>query len=368
MRYDGCNTGGMRGLMAGIVICTALPACAIDGEEVPTQLPGHDMPGKEDAPNPAAWWIGASVDASAAQQNSGVRTTFTVVDKAPEAGCFGAWTSETLDNGLWAQVGYASCNTNGTHLFSGFYQVYSGSFELVDGEIPMTEGLHSFSMAQTSGTFWTFAFDGAPFGAFDMGTASADGTYAQTVIEETDAHVAYPPPATKFPEVISWLHDGVWTRPAKAVVYNNTGVQGANGRDQDATMAVDEMEVSGSVSRAPAGTELWQAPATPSTFTPVSVSAHLPYVALVAPTGTGTLSGTVTLNANASAPSGIASVVFWVGHHQQPTCTLHKPPFTCAFDTTTVGNGSPWVTVVATGKAGQTTSEAYRVNVHNPAP
>jgi hypothetical protein len=61
------------------------------GTGYPTVVGGQDF-----------WWIGTTVDQSAAIVNSGLRTTFEVTNVPPAKGCIDTWTSETLDNGVWA--------------------------------------------------------------------------------------------------------------------------------------------------------------------------------------------------------------------------------------------------------------------------
>jgi hypothetical protein len=294
------------------------------------------------------------VDRSAALENSGIRTTFQVVHSPPPDGfCISSWASETLDDGLWGQVGYSDCVLDGAEQFNGFYQVYRDSFEMVDGEIPITEGLHSFAMALTSGTTWTFAMDGLPFGALDMGTTFADGAWTQIMTEEEPAPY-YSPPTTAFPEAMSLLHDGIWMQPAKAVIFNSLGVPGVSGNQQDPTLVQNGMRISGSDPLLPPNTTLWDGPLTPSTYVPVSASSGGPFVMLESPAAGSTVSGTLTLDVIATSPQGIANVVFWLGG-SKPRCVVTAAPFMCEWDSTKFHDGAHWVQFVVTDTSGQQT-------------
>jgi hypothetical protein len=329
--------------------------CAADTAQDPRPPVSHGgATGKGDAPA-GFWWVGATV--APAVPNSGIRTTFGVVNSPPPIGCVDSWASETLANGIWGQVGYAACNVDGAETFTGFYQVYSGALELVDGEIPMTEGLHSFSMALTSGTTWTFTLDGQAFGALDMGTAAADGSWSQIVTEEGNGVPApYPQPAIEFPEAISVLQDGVWMQPGGAVVYNSAGVPGVIGNLQDPTLGLNAISMPGS-EVLPTNTPLWDGPLGTTTYTTVSAASGAPFAMLDSPAAGSTVSGTVTLQATATSTSGIANVTFWVpGHRNAPACVVTAAPFTCDWDTTIAADGTRYVTIFVTDTAGQQTS------------
>jgi len=331
-------------------------ACSVDpgsGARPPLRHGGD--PGKGDS-SVGFWWIGATVDSSAAVVNSGIRTTFAVVNAPPPAGCVDSWASQTLDNGIWGQVGYAACNLDGTETFTGFYQVYSGNLELVDGEISMTEGLHSFAMTLASDTTWTFAMDGQPFGALDMGTASSDGTWSQIVTEEGNGVPApYSPPAMDFPEALSLLSGGAWMQPAKAIVYNTMGVPGVIGSLQDPTLSQNQIALSPSAPLLDPNATLWDASAAPSTYAPVVASSGSPFVMLDSPAAGTTVAGTVALDATATSSAGLANVTFWIGG-DTPACVLTSAPFTCDWDTTAVTDGETYVTIIATDASGQQTA------------
>jgi hypothetical protein len=93
-----------------------------------------------------------------------------------------------------------------------------------------------------------------------------------------------------------------------------------------------------------------------------------PTVSITAPSGGATVSGTVTITANAADNVTVASVQFLVNG-----AALGAPdttsPYSASWNTTTGGNGSFTLTAVATDGAGnQTTSAPVTVTVSNAAP
>jgi hypothetical protein len=92
-----------------------------------------------------------------------------------------------------------------------------------------------------------------------------------------------------------------------------------------------------------------------------------PEVALTAPAASSTLSGTVTLSANASDDVGIARVEFLAGTTVVGTDT--SAPYSTTWDTTGVADGSVSLTARATDSADQvTTSAAVAATVDNHGP
>lgn len=91
-----------------------------------------------------------------------------------------------------------------------------------------------------------------------------------------------------------------------------------------------------------------------------------PTIALTAPVGGSTLSGTQTISANASDNVGVSGVQFRVdGANLGAEDT--SAPYSVSWNTTNVGNGSHTLTAIARDAAGnQTTSSALTVNVSNP--
>ncbi|HET7026294.1 MAG TPA: Ig-like domain-containing protein [Candidatus Limnocylindrales bacterium] len=92
-----------------------------------------------------------------------------------------------------------------------------------------------------------------------------------------------------------------------------------------------------------------------------------PTVALTAPADGTNVSGTVTISADATDDVAIASVEFLVGTTSIGTDT--SAPYSVAWDTTAMADGSAAITARATDTAGQaTTSAARTVVVDNKAP
>jgi hypothetical protein len=104
------------------------------------------------------------------------------------------------------------------------------------------------------------------------------------------------------------------------------------------------------------------------TFTTLAGDGTPPSVAITAPPAGATVSGTVTVSANASDNVGVAGVQFKLnGANLGAEDTA--PPYAIAWNTTTTTNGSHTLTAVARDAAGnQGTSPAVPVTVSNTAP
>ncbi len=107
---------------------------------------------------------------------------------------------------------------------------------------------------------------------------------------------------------------------------------------------------------------------TTSSAVTVTVDNSAPTVAVTAPSGGALLGGTTTVTASASDNVGVAGVRFLVdGAAIGAEATA--APYSVAWNTTTVTNGSHTVTAVARDAAGNTTtSGAITVTVDNSAP
>lgn len=92
-----------------------------------------------------------------------------------------------------------------------------------------------------------------------------------------------------------------------------------------------------------------------------------PTVTLTGITAGATVSGTISLGANATDNVGVASVQFFAGGN--PIGTATAAPFTVDWNTTTLANGDVSVTAQAKDAFGNvTTSQAITVSVFNTAP
>jgi hypothetical protein len=92
-----------------------------------------------------------------------------------------------------------------------------------------------------------------------------------------------------------------------------------------------------------------------------------PGLTLSAPTGGGTVSGTVTVSATASDDVGVASVQFKVdGAAFGASQTV--PPYAAAWNTTSLANGNHTVSAVATDGSGNTATVNAVVDVENAPP
>lgn len=105
------------------------------------------------------------------------------------------------------------------------------------------------------------------------------------------------------------------------------------------------------------------APPPPSDTTP-------PTVSIIAPSNGATVSGTVTIEASATdSGSGVANVEFFRSGSSTSLCTDSTSPYTCAWDTTAVSNGSYALSARARDNAGnQSTIQSITVTVSNTAP
>jgi len=307
------------------------------------------------------WWIGATSPAKSLP-NTGVEAVMQEVDTPPPvgSGCFDCWTSETLDNGLWGQVGFAACSLGGNSFVSTFYQIWDTNPPeelLVDARVVQSSpGIHTYAMNLESGTTWAYSVDGTTFGVFDMRSAKSSGANAiATLCEEGDG-VADPfvPPAISVPVAMALLDEdaGIWAGAPEAEVYNTADLSGAAGNLQDSSLADDVVDIGGTIPLWKAGEKLWSGDS--AAFAPDAGPAGAnalapPLVTLTAPRPLATVHGKVTLTGTVTAADagvGIADVEFFVesqtGVFVQQT-PVTGPPFSTSWDTTRVVNGSYFV-------------------------
>jgi hypothetical protein len=110
----------------------------------------------------------------------------------------------------------------------------------------------------------------------------------------------------------------------------------------------------------------------PSVATMVHIGAPVdttpPTVSMTAPTDGATVTGPVTLSANASDNVAVASVQFQVDG-SAVGAPITQAPYTMSWDSTTVANGSHSISAVATDTAGNfTTATPVTVTTNNPIP
>jgi hypothetical protein len=324
-------------------------ACTVAAQhEAPAPAPATPHGGHADkADGPAGfWWKGARATDATAIENSGIEATFQVVNSPPPIGCIDWWTSETVMDGFWGQVGAEACTfTGGTTSFRAFYQVWDPTgIELVDASTPVSEGLHTFSMFVSEGTIWAFSIDAHAFGSFDMGSAASDGVSAQTLCEQGDGVPApYIGPEVYFPEVMSVLHQGTWMQPTGAVVKDTANIAGVVGANEDGALTANQMRIDGSTAFVAPDTPLWNSPPSNSYFPAVTTNDSVPFVLLDAPAAGSKESGSVAITARAAAAAGIQVVWFFVDG--QSACTRTAAPFTCEWDTSQVPDGAHYVSV-----------------------
>jgi hypothetical protein len=91
-----------------------------------------------------------------------------------------------------------------------------------------------------------------------------------------------------------------------------------------------------------------------------------PSVSVIAPANNATVSGTITLSANATDPAGITGVQFQIdGANLGSQVTGSGPTYSTSWNTTTVGNGSHTVTAIATDTGNRMASSSVTVTVNN---
>jgi hypothetical protein len=92
-----------------------------------------------------------------------------------------------------------------------------------------------------------------------------------------------------------------------------------------------------------------------------------PAVSLTSPSNAATLSGMVTLAANATDNTGVAGVQFQVdGANLGAIVTGLGPAYSMSWDTTTAANGTHTLTAMASDPAGNTAANSVSVTVNNP--
>jgi chitodextrinase len=120
------------------------------------------------------------------------------------------------------------------------------------------------------------------------------------------------------------------------------------------TLAVDAFDAAGNSSA--------RSTATASTM---ACDSTPPSVSITAPVGGSTVSGTVTVSANASDNAGVASVQFMLDGTKLGAAD-GSPPYSAPWNTTAASNGTHTLAAVATDTAGNsTTSGAVTVTVSN---
>ena len=90
----------------------------------------------------------------------------------------------------------------------------------------------------------------------------------------------------------------------------------------------------------------------------VTVDNAAPTVSLTAPGSGATVSGTVTLNATASDNVGVAGVQFFLDGAPLGAEDTTPDPYSVAWNTATVTNGTHTLTAIARDAAGNTTTSA----------
>ncbi len=330
------------------------------------------------------WWIGAESTGSAGVPNNGVQAIIQSVSDAPSGGCFDCWTSESLTNGTWGQIGFSACDPSVGYPFEAFYQIWNTSTEgalpdggvdygvfLVDGETTnLSTGDHLFTMSVVSGTTWAFAVDGVVLGTYDMGSATANEVNAiSTLCEEGDGVAAqYVPPQVDMPVTMDVLQSGTWSPVAAGDVYNTAGLSGVVGHLQDAGPDESVVVGGGAPYLAP-GTPLWTSASGAEPPDAGPATSFPPFVTITAPVAGTTVSGTVAVTTSVHASTGsIASVVFY-----DDTGTLlatdATAPYDFSWDTSGLADGGThYIQAGAEDHAGNTTWVTVYVNVVALAP
>jgi MYXO-CTERM domain-containing protein len=361
------------------------------GHRIGSYLLGHTQTEADGGNTPFGnfWWIGASSTSTSAIPNSGVRMEADVITTpaAAAGGCFSVWTSDTLANQMWGQIGYSACNLPGEPFYdlTSFFQVWDLSIGpdgqlVVDQESSdITPGLHAFAMYVESGTTWVFAVDGNVMGAVDMGSTTADTPGGVSLLSEEGDGVAAPfaPPAVAVPVAMEVYTGGTWGPATTAVVVNTALLSGVAGHLQDPALADDQLVIGGSSPTLAAGVALWDGVVTDGGISTASDAGTLsePYVSVACPAPNSTVGGKFAIPISASADAGVASVAVSVdgandldGGSSATLCNLTAPPYTCEWDTSGQSDGPYFLYVLVTDSQGAYTYEDVLVNVSQGAP
>jgi MYXO-CTERM domain-containing protein len=377
----------LRGRPAPHVPLRPPPPLISNGHHLRDFLHGPIDNASPDASNPFPdfWWIGASSTDTSAIPNTGVQFTTQVVSTpaGADGGCFNVWTSDTLDNDYWGQVGYSACNMAGQpeYNLTAFYQVWNlalgngGTLLVAGNSTELSVGLHNFSMYVTSGTTWAYAVDGNVFGIYDMGSATADQQYGvATLTEEGDGiDAAFVPPVVQMPVAMEVRSGSSQWGPAdEALTYNTADLSGVVGHLQSASLANDQIVVGGSAPTLDAGTPLWEGTSTEGGLPTTSDAgpSDPPFLAISCPVAGTTVGGTVNIQSSVTAALGVAEVMFVAipeTGSDANLCTLTAPPFDCAWDTTDVSDGLVYVFEEAVDTQNNVTFEYVTVTVDHTA-
>jgi MYXO-CTERM domain-containing protein len=164
------------------------------------------------------------------------------------------------------------------------------------------------------------------------------------------------------------LNGGVWSSAPEAEAINTAGVSGVTGHLQDMSLANDQLIIGGTRSALPTGSLLWSGTSTDGGLpTGVDAVPAPPLMRITCPAPNATVGGTVVMSADASATMGLKSVVFAIDNPGTPLCTLSSPPFTCAWDTTTSGDGAHTVFAATFDSQGFETFSDFSVTVQTGA-
>ena len=90
-----------------------------------------------------------------------------------------------------------------------------------------------------------------------------------------------------------------------------------------------------------------------------------PTVSITSPSDDDTVSGTITINANAGDDNGVTQVEFFIDGSATPHATDTSNPYSCSWDTNGVADGPHNITATATDTIAQTTSNTIGVTVDN---
>jgi len=203
----------------------------------------------------SVWLVGAMSTDASALPNTGVRSTFQVINM-PTTGSLAFWVSDGLSNNVWGQVGYF-ISEGGAPV--AFYQIWNLTTDTVLASATTTieTGNHTFSMDVQNGTTWAYAIDGNVFGTYDMGASLSSLTYPVYTVSEEQGNATFSFPAVNFDSVMQVLRSGSWNPVLRAVSYGNSW--GIEGNLQTNKLGANQMIVGGTLAQIPQGTVLWSA-------------------------------------------------------------------------------------------------------------
>ena len=217
------------------------------------------------------------------------------------------------------------------------------------GEVDMT-GLRQVYVAQWSGSTWTMLPGPGP--AKDTAAPSTPTGLIGTATSTTQVNLSW----AGSTDVVGVTGYFIFRNGAQiasvtsSLTYQDTGLSPST----TYTYTVVAYDAAGNVS------------AKSSSVSVMTLGNGGPVVSITAPTNGATVSGTITISANATAGLGMSSVQFQIdGTNLGGAVGGPGPTYSTSWNTTTFSNGTHTITAIATDTGGNTASTSMPVTVNN---